>query len=82
MIRPSARPCPRPARRGGFVASQVPELACDYVLLHRETGTASYATRATAAEIHRANKRLQRAGSASRFVAARHLGHHGVERQG
>jgi hypothetical protein len=62
--------------------SQAPEPACDYVLLHRETGTAGYATRATAAEIHRANQRLQGVGSASRYVAARHLGHHGAERQG
>ena len=61
---------------------QAPEPACDYVLLHRETGTAGYATRATAAEIHRANQRLQGAGSASRYVAARHLGVHGPQRQG
>ncbi|MFM7265575.1 MAG: hypothetical protein ACKOZW_08320 [Cyanobium sp.] len=54
----------------------------DYVLLHRDTGTARYATRATEAEIHRANQRLQGAGSASRYVAARHLGHHGFEQQG
>ncbi len=50
--------------------------------LHRETGTAGYATRATATEIYRANLRLQGAGSARRYVAARCLGHHGVERQG
>jgi hypothetical protein len=61
---------------------QAPEPAGDYVLLHRETGTAGYATRATAAEIHRANQRLQGAGSASRYVAARHLGEHGPQRQG
>ncbi len=61
---------------------QAPEPAGDYVLLHRETGTAGYATRATAAEIHRANQRLQGAGSASRYVAARHLGVHGPQRQG
>lgn len=61
---------------------QAPEPAGDYVLLHRETGTAGYATRATAAEIHRANQRLQGAGSASRYVAARHLGLHGPQRQG
>jgi hypothetical protein len=54
----------------------------EVVLLHRDTGTARYATRATEAEIHRANLRLQGAGSPSRYVAARHLGHHGVERQG
>ncbi len=61
--------------------SQAPEPACDYVLLHRETGTAGYATRATAAEIHLANQRLQGVGSASRYVAPRHLGAHGLERQ-
>jgi hypothetical protein len=61
---------------------QAPEPACDYVLLHRETGTAGYATRATEAEIHRANKRLQRANSACRYVAARHLGHHGAGNSG
>jgi len=54
----------------------------DVVLLHRETGTARYATRATAAEIHRANQRLQGAGSVCRYVATRHLGHHGAERHG
>ena len=50
--------------------------AADYVLLHRDTGTARYATTATEAEIHRANQRLQGAGSDSRYVEARHLGHH------
>ena len=53
-----------------------PSDACDYVLLHRDTGSALYTTRATAAEIHRANQNLQRAGQRSRYVAARHLGHH------
>ncbi len=52
-----------------------PEQPPDYVLLHRDTGTARYATRATEAEIQRANQRLQGHGSASRYVAARHLGH-------
>jgi len=60
-------------------ASQEP---VEVVLLHRDTGTARYATRATEAEIHRANQRLKGAGSASRYVAARHLGHHGAEQQG
>jgi hypothetical protein len=59
-----------------------PQEPVEVVLLHRDTGTARYATRATEAEIHRANLRLQGAGSASRYVAARHLGHHGAERQG
>ena len=72
--------CPR------AMAESLPSLpsepASDYVLLHRETGTAGYATRATAAEIRRANQRLQGSGSASRYVAARHLGHHGALRQG
>lgn len=59
--------------------SAAADAAADYVLLHRDTGTARYATRATEAEIHRANQRLQGAGSASRYVAARHLGHHGPQ---
>lgn len=53
----------------------LPSETCDYVLLHRDTGSALYITRATAAEIHRANQNLQRAGQRSRYVAARHLGH-------
>ena len=47
----------------------------DYVLLHRDTGTALYATRATEAEIHRANLNLSRSGNRNRYVAARHLPH-------
>jgi hypothetical protein len=47
----------------------------DYVLLHRDTGTALYATRATEAEIHRANLNLGRSGNRNRYVAARHLPH-------
>ena len=47
----------------------------DYVLLHRDTGTALYATRATEAEIHRANLNLRRSGNRNRYVAARHLPH-------
>ena len=35
----------------------------DYVLLHRDTGTALYATRAIEAEIHRANLNLSRSGN-------------------
>jgi hypothetical protein len=50
--------------------------ASDYVLLHRDTGSALYTTRATEAEIHRANSSLSRVGQRSRFVAARHLMHH------
>jgi hypothetical protein len=61
---------------------RAPEPACDYVLLHRETCIAGYATRATAAKIHRANQRLPGAGSASRYVAARYLGHHGPQQEG
>jgi hypothetical protein len=71
-----------PRAMAELMSSQVPEPACDYVLLHRDTGTARYATRATPAEIHSANQRLQGAGSDSRYVAARHLGHHGPRRQG
>ncbi|MFM9088116.1 MAG: hypothetical protein ACKOPT_08245 [Cyanobium sp.] len=54
----------------------LPTDACDYVLLHRDTGSAPYTTRATEAEIHRANQKLKQAGQRSRYVAARHLGHH------
>ena len=53
----------------------VPE-ASDYVLLHRDTGSTLYVTRATEQEIHRANSTLSRVGQRSRFVAARHLMHH------
>jgi hypothetical protein len=52
-----------------------PQQASDYVLLHRDTGLALYSTRATEAEIHRANRNLQQAGNRSRYVAARHLMH-------
>lgn len=56
-------------------AAEAAPPAADYVLLHRDTGTARYFTRATEAEIRQANQRLQRNGSMSRYVAARHLGH-------
>jgi len=36
--------------------------ASDYVLLHLDTGSALYTTRATAAEIHQAHQNLKRAG--------------------
>jgi hypothetical protein len=52
---------------------QASEPTGDYVLLHRDTGTALYATRATEAEIHRANLYLRRSGNRNRYVAARHL---------
>ncbi len=71
-----------PRAMAELMSSQASEPSCDYVLLHRDTGTARYATRATPAEIHQANQRLQGAGSDSRYVAARHLGHHGAGRQG
>ena len=58
-----------------FQPLPAPQGAAEYELLHRDTGTARYATRATEAEIHQANQRLQGHGSASRYVAARHLGH-------
>jgi len=54
---------------------QASEPTGDYVLLHRDTGTALYATRATEAEIHRANANLSRSGNRNRYVAARHLPH-------
>ncbi len=50
--------------------SAAPE-ASDYVLLHRDTVSALYTTRATEQEIHRANSSLSRVGQRSRFVAAR-----------
>ncbi|MCP9778334.1 hypothetical protein KBY75_12030 [Cyanobium sp. T1G-Tous] len=55
--------------------STAPE-ASDYVLLHRDTGSALYKTRATEEEIARANYSLSRAGQRSRFVTARYLMHH------
>ena len=53
-----------------------PSEASDYVLLHRDTGSAFYTTRSTEAEIHRANDNLTQAGQRSRFVAVKHLMHH------
>jgi hypothetical protein len=50
--------------------------ASDYVLLHRDTGSALYTTRAMEEEIARANYSLSRAGQRSRFVTARYLMHH------
>ena len=54
----------------------LPPQAADYVLLHRDTGTALYATRATEVEIQQANDNLRRAGNRNRYVAARHLMDH------
>ena len=54
----------------------------DYVLLHRDTGTVLYATRATEAEIHRANLNLSRSGNRNRYVAAMHLPHGQRDGQG
>jgi hypothetical protein len=54
---------------------QASEPTGDYVLLHRDTGTALYATRATEAEIQRANANLSRSGNRNRYVASRHLPH-------
>jgi len=70
LLRPSAS-CRYPV----MPMSAAPE-ASDYVLLHRDTGSALYTTRATEQEIHRANSSLSRAGQRSRFVAARYLMHH------
>lgn len=61
------------ARRS--MSKPLPSDASDDVLLHRDTGSALTTTRATPAEIHRANQNLQKAGQRSRYVAARHLGH-------
>jgi hypothetical protein len=60
---------------------QASEPTGDYVLLHRDTGTALYATRATEAEIHRANANLSRSGNRNRYVAARHLPHQRGDQQ-
>jgi hypothetical protein len=68
----------RPARADAMAESspvQGTETAAEYLLLHRDTGTALYATRATEAEIHRANGQLRRSGNRNRCVAARHLPH-------
>jgi hypothetical protein len=54
----------------------LPTDASDYVLLHRDTGCALYTTRATELEIHRANQKLKQAAQRSRYVPARHMGHH------
>jgi hypothetical protein len=58
-----------------------PTDASDNVLLHRDTGSALYITRATEGEIHRANANLKQAGQRSRFVAAKHLMHHRLASQ-
>jgi len=60
---------------------QVSEPTGDYVLLHRETGSALYTPRATEAEIHRANANLSRSGNRNRYVAARHLPHQRGDQQ-
>jgi hypothetical protein len=54
----------------------LPTAPRDRVHLHPDTGSAHYTTRATEAEIHRANANLKQAGKRSRFVAAKHLMHH------
>jgi hypothetical protein len=70
---------PSASLRSARACAPMPELTsaepADYVLLHRDTGTALYRTRATEAEIHRANRNLSRSGNRNRYVAARHLGH-------
>jgi hypothetical protein len=60
----------------------LPPQAADYVLLHRDTGTALYATRATEVEIQQANDNLRRAGNRNRYVQARHLMDHRRGEQG
>jgi hypothetical protein len=61
---------------------QASEPTGDYVLLHRDTGSALYATSATEAEIHRANANLRRSGNRNRYGAARHLPHQRGDGQG
>ena len=60
---------------------QASEPTGDYVLLHRETRSALYTTRATEAEIHRANANLSRSGNRNRYVVARHLPHQRGDQQ-
>jgi hypothetical protein len=62
-------------REGDAGQADASELA-DYVFLHRDTGAALYVTRASASEIHRANRNLSRAGNRNRYVPARHLMDH------
>ena len=57
------------------------EPAGDYVILHRDTGTALYSTRVTEAEIYRANLNLRRFGNRNRYVAARYLPHQRGDQQ-
>ena len=68
-----------PLGRCGAMAESSPVLGIEptgeYVLLHRDTGTALYPARVTEAEIPRANLNLRRPGNRSRYVSARHLGH-------
>ena len=66
------RPC---SGNGESTPALEQETRADYVLLHRDTGMALYATCATEAEIQRANANLRRSGNRNRYVAARHLPH-------
>jgi hypothetical protein len=79
LLRGRRRPC-----RGTAEASPAldQETRADYVLLHRDTGMALYSTCATEAEIQRANTNLRRSGNRNRYVAARHLPHPHVTKQG
>jgi hypothetical protein len=76
---PWRRRHPSASLRSARACAQMPVTPAepaDYVLLHRDTGTALYRTRATEAEIHQANRNLSRSGNRNRYVAARHLPHH------
>jgi len=69
----AARACPR--------MPVIPAEPADYVLLHRDTGTALYRTQATETEIYQANRNLSRSGNRNRYLAARHLLHQPGEAQ-
>ncbi|MEB3200912.1 MAG: hypothetical protein VKK62_10350 [Synechococcaceae cyanobacterium] len=64
------------------MADPLPPQAFEVVLLHQDTGAVLYSTRATQAELQRANGAIRRAGQRLRFVAARHLGHQPREQTG
>ena len=84
---PAAMPAPNPWLTteqlcAELAISRSTETADAYVLLHRDIGTALYATRATETEIHKACLNLSRSVNCNRYVAARHLPHQRREPQG
>ncbi len=77
LLRGRRRPCGGNAKSNPALGQ---ETRADYVLLHRDTGMALYATCATEAEIQRANANLRRSGNRNCYVAARHLPHPRIDR--